>query len=88
LEELARMLVGDGKNPNLFFVSVEGNVVMISRDFDSAYRKWREHAYTYDHECALEDRKNGTISSVEPEEDDPLGRMTTTDDSKRLGLRE
>lgn len=88
LEDLAREMVGDGKNPNLFFVSSEGNIILISRDFDVAYLKWKWHAERRDHECALEDRKTGTIASVEPESDEPGAKLIRLDDSKSFGFRE
>lgn len=86
LEALARELVGDGKSPNLFFVSSEGNVILISRDFDVAYLKWKQHAQDRDHESALEDRQYGVISSVEPSEDES-GRLVVRDDSRSGGFR-
>ncbi len=82
LEKLAREMVGDGKNPNLFFVSSEGNIILISRDFDVAYMKWRQHAERPDHESALEDRHTGVIASVEPESDDPDAKLIVIDDSE------
>lgn len=86
LEALAREMVGDGRHPNLFFVSSEGNIILISRDFDAAYRKWLEHARQDDHETALEDRLNGVIASVEPESDKPGAELEIRDDSERFGF--
>jgi hypothetical protein len=86
LEKLARDLVGDGKEPNLFFVSSNGNIILISRDFEAAYRKYREHARTRDHETALEDRKTGVIASVEPVSDEPDAKLIEHDDSRRFGF--
>lgn len=86
LEKLARELVGDGKSPNLFFVSCEGNIILISKDFDVAYAEWREHARARDHESALEDRKTGVIASVEPESDEPGARLLVHDDSELFGF--
>lgn len=88
LEKLARELVGDGKQPNLFFVSSEGNIILISRDFDVAYIKWKQHAARKDHECALEDRQTGVIASVEPESDAPGAKLIRIDDSESFGFTE
>jgi len=70
LEALARDYVGDGKSPNLFFVTDQGTVVLISRDGETAYEAWRVLANRAPRlECALEDRKTGVLASVEPTED-------------------
>lgn len=86
LEKLARELVGDGKSPNLFFVSCEGNIILISRDFDVAYEKWLQHADQRDHESALEDRQTGVIASVEPESDEPGADLVVHDDAEGFGF--
>jgi hypothetical protein len=81
LEELARTMVGDGKSPDLFFVTVGGNVVMISREYRPAYACWKRHASASPlYECALENRQIGVIASVQPEEDDDK-RLEVIDDS-------
>lgn len=69
LESLARVMVGDGKSPNVYFVGVEGNLLMITLDVVSAYRFWQSLAHGQRVETSLEDRKIGVIASVEPEED-------------------
>lgn len=81
LEDLARKMVGDGKKPNLFFVSLDGNIILISRDFETAYGEWKKHATRRNAETALEDRLWGVIASVEPESDDPGSRFVLFDDS-------
>ena len=81
LQTLASDLVGDGKNPNLFFVTEQGITVTVTRDFDMAYRQWETMAHTYPHiECALEDRKFGVICAVEPDMDNSK-RMVRIDES-------
>lgn len=83
-EALARNMVGDGKSPNLFFVSIGGTNVMITRDFNAAYHAWR--AIPRHIESALEDRKWGTVCSNEPEEDGS-SKLVVTDDSRSFMKR-
>ena len=66
LQELATKMVGDGKNPNLFFVTDRGVTIMVTRSFQTAYSQWQSLAHR---ESALEDRKWGVIASVEPRDD-------------------
>lgn len=66
LETLASEMVGDGKSPNLFFVTVLGNVTMITRDFQSAVHYWQKLPPLT--QSAIEDRRTGVICSVEPDE--------------------
>jgi len=81
-------MVGDGRRPNIFFVTDEGNVVMVTLDFDAAYAHWRKLAGRAPRiESALEDRRWGTVASVEPESDDPGARLIIIDDSGEF-LRE
>ena len=80
LEKLASELVGDGKSPNLYFVTVEGNCVLVSIDFDVAYDYWKY--LPRDVETALEDRFAGIICSTEPIEDGSK-QLITYDDSRR-----
>lgn len=84
LEELASDLIGDEKDPNLFFVTVEGAVVMITVDFKAAYEYWKFLSRA-NVETSLEDRKNGVIASVEPESDRPGARLVRYDDSHDFG---
>jgi hypothetical protein len=77
-EQLARTLIGDGKSPNIFFVSEQGCVFLVTTNFEAAYMAWRK--VDYHKESALEDRKTGVIASREPEEDGSK-RLITIDDS-------
>lgn len=94
LNALATEMVGDGKKPNLFFVTHEGNVTMITRRFESAHREWRKFA-NQDVESMLEDRQTGVIcsASMEPsynhETEDFTGpeRWTVYDDSVMFAFR-
>ena len=70
LEHLARDMVGDGKTPNLYFVSNQGVIVTVTRDFEKAFNEWHSMSIQFPKfECALEDRLWGTICSVEPRAD-------------------
>lgn len=71
LEAVARHLVGDGKRPNLFFVSAQPmGLILVTRGFHTAHLIWRQLPKNI--ETCLEDRLFGTICSNEPEEDDSL----------------
>jgi hypothetical protein len=86
LERLASEKVGDGCQPNLFFVTDNGVVVTITRSFPVAYAEWRAISFRSPRvECALEDRKHGTVCSVAPEADD-IPRLVITDDSHLFNL--
>lgn len=67
LQELATEIIGDGKSPELFFVTEEGIVTTVSRNFEVAYKAWKALDRTA--ESALESRKIGTLASVEPAEE-------------------
>ena len=70
LNDLARELVGDGKRPNLYFVTDQGDTVLIASDLEIAREAWGKLAARYPlQECALEDRLYGVIASVEPVDD-------------------
>lgn len=70
LQILATKLVGDGKAPNLFFVTDQGVTTTVTRDFECAYEEWCKLTRRYPIlESALEDRKWGVIASVEPRDD-------------------
>ena len=84
LEKLASEMVGDGKSPNLFFVTEKGVVTMITRNFNDAYENWDLNA-SLGRESALEDRKNGVTCSMEPEEEN--GRLVRRDHSHMIKNR-
>ena len=79
LEAMAREMVGDGQSPNLFFVSIEGVIVTVTRDFGLAHRQWQ--SLSRSQETALEDRKFGVICSTEPQ-DGNSKKLATWDDSQ------
>jgi hypothetical protein len=97
LNALASEMVGDGKSPNLFFVTVSGNVVLTATDFAQAYGYWKSLARGYPKrvETMLEDRKVGIIASAgmekqyEEKTDDFTGpeQWEVHDDSYTFGLR-
>ena len=70
LEELASKVVGDGHGPDLFFVSVEGVVVTVTRNFELAYREWQKYSWKCEVETALENRTYGVICDVSPVSDE------------------
>lgn len=78
LEKFTSATVGDGKSPNLFFVSEQGTNVMIARSFQPAYDYWR--SLPSNAASALEDRQYGCIASVDTDEENP-GRLVRRDDS-------
>ena len=62
LEKLSQTMVGDGKTPNVFFVSIKGAIHLITTDFNVAYDYWRNLARNQrNDQPALEDRRWGTI---------------------------
>ena len=81
LEKLASSMVGDGKSPNIFFVGLRGNIIMVTTEFEDAYKKWQSISNQRKDQTALEDRKNGVLASVEPEDDTPGARLIRIDDS-------
>jgi len=78
---MARELVGDGKEPDLFFVSLDGNIVTVSMNFETAYEEWLRYAHGNRIETTLEDRWYGTIASVESE-DEGSSKLVRIDDSR------
>jgi hypothetical protein len=85
LEQVARDMVGDGGKPNLFFVTDQGIVVAITRDFDSAFLQWKDLADRRPRaECAIEDRKTGVLAAVEPENDEPGAKLIMYNDTSML----
>ena len=87
LNELATAMVGDGGKTNVFFVSLESNVELVTTHFDTAYDFWKSLAAKYDYrqiESTLEDRKWGVICSREKDEE---GRWGVIDDSNQFRNR-
>jgi hypothetical protein len=74
-------MIGDGQEPDLFFVTVEGDVVVIAQDFAVAYRAWKGYSQPPERETALENRTYGVIASVEPEEEDSSVLVVRDDSS-------
>lgn len=81
LQQLATAKVGDGKNPNLYFVTDKGVVTTISQDFDVAYKHWKHLSTRIPlAESALEDRLTGVLASVEPISDERGAALVVHDD--------
>jgi len=81
LNQLASELVGDGKSPNLYFVTVDARVQTVTTDRRTAYLHWHQLASTGVLACALEDRETGVVCLVEA---GPDGQLQRTDDYHRL----
>jgi hypothetical protein len=72
LEAFARETIGDGKRPNLYFVTDRGHVVTVTTDLAIARSHWDKLAARRPlQECALEDRVTGVIADVSPDSDEP-----------------
>jgi hypothetical protein len=84
LNRLATELVGDSQKPNLYFVSIEGNITLVTSEFDTAYDMWRY--LPRDIETALEDRLTGCLASTAPIEDGS-SKLITHDDTYMLERR-
>lgn len=71
LQKLATEMVGDETNPDVFFVSVNGTIVMVTTVFAEAYRFWDNFAKetNLQVETCLENRCYGVIASVEPKDE-------------------
>jgi len=85
LEKIPREMVGDGKSPNVYFVStLKNGVVLITRDWELAYNYWR--GLPDEVQPSLEDRQTGVLCSVDPDEteDSPYRRI---DDIKMLSAK-
>lgn len=83
LEILAQNMVGDGKSPNLFFVSLGGTILTITRSWDTAYSHWKSLVSQYPtQESMLEDRRFGVICSVEPKSENVIKGLIVIDDSR------
>ena len=87
LEAVARKMVGDDGSPNVFFVSLDGNIIMIALDFHAAYMKWKEISNQRTTETALEDRQTGVLASIEPESDEPGAKLIRYDDTGDMDAR-
>ncbi len=84
LEQLACEMVGDGKKPNVFFVSLRGQMQMITRDGDAAYELVMSYCWRHPNkEFALEDRLHGCLVTNEPEEDGSK-KLILIDDYERF----
>ena len=78
LERMASKMIGDGKSPDLFFVTQKGDVQLIAQDFRVAYRYWK--SLPRNCESSLESRGFGCIGSNEPDEE--TGLLVFHDDSE------
>jgi hypothetical protein len=84
LEDFASITIGDDKAPNLYFVTDQGVLVTITRDFDVAYAHWQTLAQRAPRvESSLEDRQHGVLASVEPDEENS-NRLIVIDDTHWL----
>lgn len=89
LDTLATKLVGDGKSPNLFFVSAlaegstneeESIVLTVTNEIGVAYNHWRKLASSCPSRMPmLEDRQYGVMASVDRNED--TGQLEVNEDS-------
>ena len=59
-EEMARKMVGDGKEPNLFFVSVDGRIVAVTSSLQGARGVAGGYSDTHDI-WVIEDRQSGIV---------------------------
>lgn len=76
LDKLATKLVGDGLSPNLYFVSDGSAVKLVTTDKFAAASAWRKLARRRPlRESALEDRHNGVLADVSPEDDEPGAKL-------------
>lgn len=82
LEKLASKFIGDGKSPNLFFVTVGGKVVAITQDLEVARYVWEKVSAPMITETTIEDRQVGMVAGVQPsgeEGEGPLMRIENFD---------
>lgn len=69
LEAIPRKMVGDGKAPNVYFVStLKDGVILITRDFQAAYDYWRNLPKAV--HPILEDRQTGVLGDCEQDENE------------------
>lgn len=78
LERLASDRIGGGRYPILHFVTDQGSVVTVTRDFDVAYEHWKS-LLGRDAESALESSDYGVVCSREWDEE--YGCWRTIDES-------
>jgi hypothetical protein len=88
LEKLVSEMVGDSGKPNLFFVTLEGQCILIARDFSIAHRTWVSISRGQrTKETTLEDRQTGIIASNGIEEmEDGTEKWMYHDDSRMHGF--
>jgi len=75
LDALPVNMVGDSGTPNVFFVSADGHVMMITLDVVAAYRYWEALSIGNRRPTALEDRQTGVLASVDIDEEREPGRL-------------
>ncbi len=75
LERLASEIIGDGKKPDLFFVTIAGKVVVVTQNLEIARRAWEEFAAPMDIETSIEDRLVGTLASITPDPEEADGDL-------------
>lgn len=91
MEAIAREMIGDGKKPNVYFVSQfsEGEkgpgLVLISRNFDVAYEFWLSLPRNI--ETIFEDRLTGVLAETTPV-DEGSKVLCTIDDTTMLEVRD
>ncbi len=83
LEKLAREMVGDGKDPNWFFVSDSKGIALVTRDFNAAYAFWLSLPRNAD--SSLEDRKTGTLCQIFPAHAENDGEFDEYDCAEQYG---
>ena len=77
-QALATEMIGDGQQPDVYFVSKGEQVVYISTVFVAAYHYW-QHMSGWNNSCMLENRTFGVIASHEKNEQ---GKWETFDDTE------
>jgi hypothetical protein len=60
IEAMARNMVGDGKEPNIYFVSVGGTIVCVTTSREIADAAASSLGWN-NKEVLIEDRKHGTV---------------------------
>lgn len=75
LQKLATDMVGDDRKPDLFFVTVKGVVITITRNMKLAYDEWKQLALR-NIESTLENRQFGILCSADK---CPAGNLIISD---------